>query len=274
MKSTSVYIDGVGLIGPGLADWPQAVQVMTGAAAHAHAPAAIPPPAALPAAERRRTSPSVKLALAIGAEAAQAAGRDAATLAAVFAASGGDGDNCHAICEMLAGEDRFISPTRFHNSVHNAPAGYWSIAAHAMAASTVLCAYDGSFAAGLLESVCQVAVDAHDTLLIASDTGYPHPLSETRSIRDAFGTALVLAPIDSERTLARIEVRLTDAPATTLASPSLEAVRRDNPAARALPLLEALATRRAATVVLDYLDDLRVRVDVTPIVARTEPAPQ
>jgi hypothetical protein len=272
MKPTTAYIDGVGLIGPGLADWAQAVRVMTGAAAYVHAPTVIPPPAALPPAERRRTSPTVKLALAIGAEAAQAAGRDAAKLAAVFAASGGDGDNCHAICEMLAGEDRFISPTRFHNSVHNAPAGYWSIAARAMAASNVLCAYDGSFAAGLLESACQVAVDARDTLLIASDIGYPHPLSEVRAIRDAFGTALVIAPADSARTLARIEVQWTDAPATTLASPALEAVRRDNPAARALPLLEALATRRATTVVLDYLDDLRVRIDVTPTVARPAPA--
>lgn len=272
MKATSVYVDGVGLIGPGFADWPQAVQVMTGAAAYAHAPAAIPPPAALPAAERRRTSPSVKLALAIGAQAAQAAGRDPAQLAAVFAASGGDGENCHAICEMLAGEDRFISPTRFHNSVHNAPAGYWSIAARAMAPSNVLCAYDGSFAAGLLESACQVAVDGHDTLLIASDTGYPHPLRETRCIRDAFGTALVLAPSESTRTLARIDVRLTDSPATILASPALESVRLDNPAARSLPLLEALATQWATSVVLDYLDDLRVRIDVTPHAARTESA--
>jgi hypothetical protein len=41
-----------------------------------------------------------------------------------------------------------------------------------------------------------------------------------------------------------------------------------------LPLLEALAARRAATVVLDYLDDLRVRVDLTPAGSRTERAPQ
>jgi hypothetical protein len=32
-----------------------------------------------------------------------------------------------------------------------------------------------------------------------------------------------------------------------------------------LPLLEALAARRTATVVLDYLDDLRVRVGVAPV---------
>ncbi|RDU96505.1 beta-ketoacyl synthase chain length factor [Trinickia dinghuensis] len=283
MKATSVYIDGVGLIGPGLPNWPQAAQILTGACAYEHAPAVIPPPAALPSAERRRTSPMVKLALAVGGEAAQDAQRDAAQLGAVFAASGGDGENCHAICEMLAGEDRFISPTRFHNSVHNAPSGYWGIAAHAMAASNVICAYDGSFAAGLLESVCQVAVDARDSLLIASDIGYPHPLSGARSIRDAFGAALVLAPEAGTGTLARIDVQLTDAQATILSSPALEAVRLDNPAARALPLLEALAARRAATVVLDYLDDLRVRVDVTPFTrvasvtsvdTRREPSPQ
>jgi hypothetical protein len=270
MKTMSVYVDGVGLIGPGLVNWPQAVPILTGALAYERVPAVVPPPAALPAAERRRTGPPVKLALAVGTEAALAADRDAATLSAVFAASGGDGDNCHTICEMLAGQDRFISPTRFHNSVHNAPAGYWSIATHAMAASNVLCAYDGSFAAGLLESACQVAVDGHDAILIASDTGYPHPMIEVRPVHDAFGAALVLAPKAGARSLARIDVTVTDAPATVLAGAALEALRLDNPAARALPLLEALAGRHTATVVLDYLDDLRVRVHVTPLGARRE----
>lgn len=274
MKTMRIYVDGVGVIGPGLANWPQAASVFTGAVEYTHAGAVIPPPAGLPAAERRRTSPLVKLALAIGAEASQAADRDAATLSTVFAASGGDGENCHAICEMLAGEDRFISPTRFHNSVQNAPAGYWSIAAHAMAASNVLCAYDGSFAAGLLESASQVAVDGHDSLLIASDTVYPHPLRGARPIRDAFGAALVLTPTENARTLACIDIQLTDALATKLACPALEAVRLDNPAARSLPLLQALAMQRPATVVIDYLDDLRVRLDVTPTGARTKDALQ
>ncbi len=273
MTHLHAYIDGIGLIGPGLANWPHAAQVLTGAAEYVRAPAVIPAPASLPAAERRRTSLPVKLTLAVGSEAAQAAERDPAQLCSVFASSGGDGQNCHAICEMLAGDDRYISPTRFHNSVHNAPAGYWSIAVRAMPASNVLCAYDGSFAAGLLESLCQVAVDAHDALLIAADTEYPPPLSAVRPTRDAFGVALVLAPTASARTLARIDAQLTEAPATTLASPPLEILRRDNPAARALPLLEAVAARQAATVVLDYLDDLRVRIDIAPVSARPQPAP-
>ncbi|TKC86914.1 3-oxoacyl-ACP synthase [Trinickia terrae] len=256
------YIEGAGVLGPGLSGWPQAVQVLAGKTAYEPQPTVLPPPSALPGPERRRTGAPVKLALAVGGEAVAASERDAATLATVFAASGGDGQNCHAVCETLAGEDRALSPTRFHNSVQNAPAGYWGIAMRAMAPANVICAYDGSFAAGLLESVTQAAIDARPTLLIAFDTAYPAPIHEMRPIDDAFGVALVLAPQASERTLARIEVRLTDASATTLASPAFEALRLGNPAARALPLVEALAARRSGSVVLEYLDDLRLEVDV------------
>jgi hypothetical protein len=262
MKLTAC-IESIGLIGPGLADWPQAADVLAGRSAYASARTVLPPPAGLPAAERRRTGPIVKTALAVGHEAVAASGRDGTTLATVFTASGGDGQNCHAICETLAGDDRQLSPTRFHNSVHNAPAGYWSIAARSRAASNVLCAHDASFAAGLIESLCQVVVDGVPTLLIAYDADYPEPLHAVRPIEDAFGVALVLAPADdAQRALAHVTVTLTDAPATTLAAPELEALRVNNPAARALPLLEAIAARRASTVVLDYLPEMRVRIDV------------
>ncbi|NIE68231.1 beta-ketoacyl synthase chain length factor [Burkholderia sp. Ax-1719] len=272
-------IESIGLIGPGLPDWPHAAEVLAGRAPYESARTVLPQPASLPSAERRRTGPVVRTALAVGHEAVAASGRDANTLATVFAASGGDGQNCHAICETLAGDDRQLSPTRFHNSVHNAPAGYWSIAAHAQATSNVLCAHDGSFAAGLLESLCQVAVDAVPSLLIAYDAEYPEPLRAVRAVEDAFGVALVLAPLaesDAQRPgLAHIEAQLTDAPATKLASPAFEALRASNPAARALPLLEAIAQRRAASVVIDYLPETRVRIDLSFPHAPTpsEPAP-
>ena len=43
---------------------------------------------------------------------------------------------------------------------------------------------------------------------------------------------------------------------------TLDALRAGNPAARVLPLLDALAARCSTRVVLDYLDDTRVQVDV------------
>lgn len=259
------FIESVGLLGPGLHDWPHAARVLTEPAAYVAERTVLPPPAGLPPAERRRTGPAVRVALAVGHEAVAASSHDAATLATVFTSSGGDGHNCHVICETLAGDDRQLSPTRFHNSVHNAPAGYWSIATRAMAPSNVLCAYDGSFAAGLLDSLCQVAVDATPTLLIAFDTDYPSPMREVRPIPDAFGVALLLTPEAGPRTLARIDARLTDAPPTVLASRELDQLRRDIPAARSLPLLDALAGGRPASVVLDYLPDTRVLVGIVPV---------
>jgi hypothetical protein len=139
-----------------------------------------------------------------------------------------------------------------------------------MAPSNVLSAYDGSFAAGLLESLCQVAVDGVPTLLIAFDTDYPEPMRDVRPISDAFGVALVLAPTPGATTLARIDARLTDAPATVLAAPAFEALRLGNPAARALPLLDALAARRTASVVLDYLQDVQLQLDITMPDARSD----
>ncbi len=262
MTRLSAFIESIGLLGPGLPDWPRTAAVLAGRVPYTHERTVLPAPAALPPTERRRTGPVVKLALAVGHEAVATSGRDAATLAAVFTSSGGDGQNCHVICETLASDDRKLSPTRFHNSVHNAPAGYWSIATQAVAPSNVLCAHDGSFAAGLLDSLCQVTIDAAPNLLIAYDSEYPEPLHAVRPVPDAFAVALVLAPEASARTLARIDVALTDAAATVLASAELETLRRGNPAARVLPLLEALAARHTQRVVLDYLPDTRLQVDI------------
>src|SRR5262249_551245 len=142
----------------------------------------VPQPQCLPATERRRTPASVKLALAVGLEASAHAGADPAQLAAVFSSSGADGQNCHEICEALATSERLISPTRFHNSVHNAAAGYWGIATGATPVSTALCAYDASFGAGLLEAMTYLHTEAAPVLLIVYDTVHPEPLRRARPI--------------------------------------------------------------------------------------------
>lgn len=258
----TAWIDGIGLLGPGLPDWPTARAVLAGGAAYTPGPTAAPPPQSLPPAERRRAGLSVKVALAVAQEAIAAGQLDARALSTVFASSGADGDNCDAICQALASDDRHISPTRFHNSVHNAPAGYWGIASGAMTPATVLCAYDASFGAGLLEALAQVAVDGSDTLLIAYDAPYPEPLHAKRPLPAAFGLALALTPRQSAQSLARIQVTLTDAEPDVLADARFEALRRAIPTARGLPLLQALARGEARQVVLDYLAPLSLAVRI------------
>jgi hypothetical protein len=262
MSTLTGCVQGLGLLGPGLADWSAARAVFNDETPYVALRTVLPPPAVLPPAERRRAGRIIKIALAVGAEAVARAAADAHALPTVFTSSGGDGDNCHEICLTLASSDRQISPTRFHNSVHNAASGYWTIAHGCTAGSTSLCAGDASFAAGLLEALAQLACGAPAVLLLAYDVDYPPPLRAKRSIPDAFGTALLLTAPDPAAGLPRLQLGWSDAPAATMANAELESLRRSIPAARSLPLLERLAQRRGGTVVLDYLDSARLAVEV------------
>lgn len=263
-QAMTVYVDGIGLLAPGLSGWAQGAPVLARPEDYASAPLAVPASDCLPPAERRRVGMQVRLALAVGREAVAHAQRDAATLANVFSASSGDGDNCNAICETLASEDRLISPTRFHNSVHNAPAGYWGIAMKCMAPSTSLCAYDGSFAAGLLEAAVQAHAGADAALLVCSDAPYPQPLHGVRPLEHGLGVALVVARAAGPRSLARLSLTFSGEAPTTL-PPMLDALRTGNPAGRALPLLQALATPSPGVVQLHYLDGCTLAVTVEPV---------
>ncbi|HEY9097766.1 MAG TPA: beta-ketoacyl synthase chain length factor [Thiobacillus sp.] len=260
----TAWIEGVGLLGPGLPDWPTGQIILSGDTAYAPTPITAPPPQGLPPAERRRAGVSVKVALAVAQEAIAMGQLDARQLSTVFASSGADGDNCDAICAVLASDDRHISPTRFHNSVHNAPAGYWGIASGAMTPATVLCVYDDGFGAGLLEALTQVSVEGRTALLIAYDSPYPEPLNAKRPMPDAMGIALALTSQQSPQSLAQIQISLTDTEPDVLANPALETLRLAIPAARGLPLLQALARKQISKVVLDYLEPLRLAVNIKP----------
>jgi hypothetical protein len=259
----TAYVRGIGLLGPGLTDWQSGAPIVAGAAPYHPCPTVLPLPQALPPAERRRTGATVKLAIGIAQQAVAGAAIDPVHLAAVFASSSGDGVICHEICETLATADRQISPTRFHNSVHNAAAGYWSIATGAIAPSSAICAYDASFAAGLLETLFQIAVSGAPALLCAYETAYPEPLRAKRPVPDSFGAAMVITPAPEAASLARIAVALIDAPADRMPDPKLEALRASVPAARSLPLLRLLARREAGRAVLDYLPEQRLTVEVS-----------
>jgi hypothetical protein len=268
MSGLRVWVQGVGLLGPGLASWAAALDVLRGARPYVFSPTVLPLPMRLPAAERRRAGAAVKLALAVADEAVVQAQVDPGTLATVFTSSSGEGAHCHALCETLATAAPMVSPTRFTNSVHNAAAGCWHIAVASRASSTSLCAFDASFGAGLIEAATSVHVSGQPVLLVASDSPYPEPLNSARPLPDHFGLALLLTPAATERSLAALTIELLGTPpeASPCAGASLDALRRAVPAAAALPLLLAIAqhaTRRR--VVLDYLPALGLQVEIEPV---------
>ncbi len=253
-RPLEAWIDSVALIGPGLPDWRSARAVLRREQAWRPAATVATLPAVLPPAERRRTSLAVRIALAAGYQAMNDSSFKDARLASVFASSGGDGMTCHLICDALAQEDRRISPTHFHNSVHNAPSGYWGIAMRTTASSTSVCGYDGSFAVGLIEAMMQMASTASPVILVAYDAPYPEPLGTCRPVADAFALALVLSPAATARAALRLSMALGTGDPTPMADPALEAMRLAIPTARALPLLEAIAWRRSGTAVIEHLD--------------------
>jgi hypothetical protein len=216
---------------------------------------------------------TVKLALAVGVQAFAQAGRDPKETATVFASSGGDNETIHDILESLAAPQIDVSPTRFHNSVHNAPSGYWSIATGSSAPTSSLCMHDNSFVAGLLDAAAQAVVDKQPVGLIAYDLPYLAPLNAVRDIGSIFGVGLVLAPAPSDRGVASITLAIearNDAPTAMMTEP-LETIRRGNPAARSLPMLEAIARGIESRIVLDYLGDRSVTLAVAPCLATAFP---
>lgn len=251
-----IFIEGIGLLGPGLAGWNASIPMLINTDTYVYSPTIIPPPEMLPPAERRRVGAPVKVALAVGKEAFANADRDMSLAATVLSSSGGDGDNVHAICETLATSEREVSPTRFHNSVHNAAAGYWGIAAKSHEASTSLCCYDASFAAGLLETAAQLQTETTvPVALIAYDQPYPEPVAAIRSISENFGIAMIFTSEATARSTASLEVKYVaeTMQSNVMQNQALESLRKNVPAARCLPLLEMLAKKKSSTVVLDYL---------------------
>ncbi|HEX7380680.1 MAG TPA: beta-ketoacyl synthase chain length factor [Nevskiaceae bacterium] len=259
------WIAAIACAAPGLPDWPTARRVLRGESPYV--PVELPryQPRLLPPNERRRAPPAVRQAFRVAEglfESAPLAARDCAT---VFASSDGDTSITQRISIGLATPTRTVSPTDFHNTVHNAAAGYWSIAADARLASTALSAWNASFAAGLLEAAAFAAVERQPTLLVAYDVAVPEPLHAKRPIDTSVGVALLLAPQATRGALARLGIEAAaSAQASTLPDAGLEALRLGNPAARALPLLAAVARKRAAVVELAEAEACGLRVHVQP----------
>lgn len=258
MGAITVSVTGVGIAVPGLRDWDAARGVLAGTAMYTPGPLEPRAPDALPAAERRRAGAVTRLALAVAQEAVARAGADGATLASVFASADGDAENLHQICLALAAATPEISPTRFHNSVQNAPSGYWTIAMQARAPTTSLNGLDAVFSAGLLEAAAQSATEERAVLLVGFDLPAPEPLNGLHPTTGGGAVALVLAPgaAGPERG-ARLALELIaagDAPVTPMPEPALERLRLASPATRVLPLLRALARAERSDTVL-ALDD-------------------
>ncbi len=255
---------GVSVWGPGLAGWEMARPALAGDAPLTDAIQPPPAPSMLPPTERRRAGPVIRLALAVAGEAAARSGIDPTALRCVFGSSNGDGLVVGAILDSLAKAtegERVVSPTQFHNSVHNAPAGYWSIAHGSRQPVTCLGAHDATWPASLLKAMAEVAAENAPVLLCCYDHPLPAPLDALRPTTAAFATALVLGPVQDGAPLLRVGWHAGARPAVVLPE-ALDRLRAGNAIAQSLPLLVMLASAAEGAHPLPYFQGhLVLRLD-------------
>lgn len=259
----TVGIDGIGAWARGAPDWTSLRALLRGEAGLREDAPAKPAAAALPAGERRRAPESVLLAAEIAGQACAAARRDAAALPCVFASTHGELPITDYMCATLADAPHELSPTKFHNSVHNAPAGYWTIAAQCMAGSSAVSGYHATFGAGLLEAATLAVADNAPVLFAAYDVAASGPLVEMAGSTAAFGAALVLLP-DAPASTPRLSLALRAGDAPVTPAPACVAeLARDNPlAAHALAFLDAMASEASSRLTLPAASGLLLDMDV------------
>ena len=260
-KTPTLYIEGPAFWSATLPGWEIASAVFRGDGAPADPPAKRPSPQLLAPAERRRAPDTVALALEVAGAAVAASGRNAADLPCVFVSAHGDLGINDYMCATLAADPLLLSPIKFHNSVHNAAVGYWTIGTGCMAASNSLAAYESSFASGLLEAAAQCAADQRAVLLAGYDMPAVGALASVTTSREMLAVALVISPTRSARTVASFEWSLAAGalPATPVRSDAARALRV-NAMADALPLYEALARETTAPLALPLSPTLSLRI--------------
>lgn len=208
-----------------------------------------PAASVIPGTERRRAPLPVKLAIEASMQACAAASMDPTQLPSVFVSGLGDTQLTDYMCRTLASENKALSPTRFHNSVHNAAAGYWTISVGCMRSSNSLAGYEVSMSMALLEAAVQANSEQSPILITFYDAPVAPVLQPLLHNRHAFALALVVAPAtaadaaDDSKT--RGTLRLSSGvgksawPELGLPAP-LKECYETNPAARSLLLAELL----------------------------------
>jgi hypothetical protein len=250
----------VGLIGPGLENWDAAAAVLRGEADWQNGPLPKAVPGILPANERRRATPVTRLVLASAQQAIEAADIDPISLPTVFASCSGDLEIAQKICLALAMPERPVSPMVFHNSVHNATAGYYSIGSGSRAPSTSITAGWASAAAGLLEAAVTAQAEQCPVLLLCYDAAPSQPLAEAAGIGADLYLALLISPDASAGRTLQLSAEPDALPEPADYPTQLAELAGSSPSADLLPLLAAVANAQTAHFDLPLQASGRLRV--------------
>jgi len=244
---TELQLLGIGTWSPSFANW----QAFRGGLANGQWPDDVRlAPERIPPRERRRAPMLVKMAIEVMDQACTMASLEPDDVAVVFSSAMGDMDITDYMCSTLADNPALVSPTKFHNSVHNAAPGYWSIATGAFCPATAVSAFEYTSPTALLEGAVQAAEESTPVLVVTQEVAAPATLMDICPAEVPFASALLLAPAAfHESPLATMTVsaepQAVDWPAPDSRLPPAFA---GNMSARLLPLLTALAHGKKAGI--------------------------
>ncbi len=246
---TDVDIAGIGIWSERFANWDEFRDALAGATPEA---AGALKPELIPARERRRAPAAVKMAVEVMDQACRMAGIDATDVATVFGSGMGDMQITDYICRTLADAPRMVSPTKFHNSVHNASTGYWSIATGSHLPANAISAHSNTVAASLLEGAVQAVEEQVPVLVALEELAAPQPFRSVIETEEPLATALLLTPKGhAAAPLAALSLGVRAEAADTPAAMAIAGTGfSDNFVAPLLPLLAALAHGEASTTAL------------------------
>jgi len=253
----TVYLKAVSIIALGIDNWEMAKDIFSNKTNYAHVKVGKKLPTMLSANESRRCSRTIQLALNSVLQLTEKTPFNSEDTNYVFTSCNGDLSVFHHISTALSQQGRPVSPTKFHNSVHNAPAGYASIGLKSKSPSTSICAYKDSFSAGLLEAFVQCITDNTQCLLCGYDEIPPEPLLSLFPIDDDFAYSLLLSAysepataIENSINICRLDIELShDKIVSKMPTEQFETLRKSNPQAQILPLLHAIANKQETQLV-------------------------
>jgi hypothetical protein len=183
------------------------------------------------------------MAAAAAAQAAQQARVDLSRVPLVLGSALGEIVAAVEMMREFGGPTGLPSPTRFHNSVHNASVAYLSIASGNRGFNTAVAAGSATPVATLLEAMALLGECGGDALLVALDEPPPEPFVRGEPY-PAAAVAICLSASPGPQALAAVsEPRRGPAPCAEL--PDGLAF---HPCAGAFALLAAILSRRPATV--------------------------
>ena len=226
-----------------------------------------PKPEIIPANERRRAPLPVRLAVESSWQASQASLYKPEELSCVFVSALGDTQLTDYMCKVLAGDSKMLSPTKFHNSVHNAAAGYWTISTGCMKAANSVAGYEESVSLTLLEALTQISIEQKPILITFYDAPVSSVLKSLLKNEYPFAVSIVLAPENvgySGTTIsAVVKNEAAQWPKLGTKGDRLNELYESTPTARVLAVLDKLRQKSTTNLVLPLSEGTSLEIQLS-----------